>query len=455
LDMLDNLTDVPSETQKLKYKDAILNLIKKGISNKVPNEIYKILDINNEVLQEAPKDKVDAPDSPDEPDKPIGKDSPDTNMKDDSTGNVTPPKGLDTAPHGGEGNDIFKDEPMPDAEMPGESGAGGEEGNDKELSIVKYNEKLKSSKLIDKQKTQSEPGFKFNGDSKFYEENYVAQDPKGSLLIAVPNTVEYSVDKGFIDQIALPKIIKIAYNAIKSGRDVVLLGDYGLPYYNGKYSDNISGIIAKVLREKFKNFIKFDTWNPQDYYSFVSNTSVWKELKSRTEAHNAELKAALYLFLLATNRDSETVKKLKSKNVDSVLLKWGFPDTDLNMQTDKEEINRIVFPDSFGNPETLASYIIKTYLQLLRVNLLKKVIQYEKEDMVCIIPTDANTSWVLNNSFRELDSIQKSKAAEAQKAAKDAKDAKSEKTPKTKPEAKPEAKPEKQIGVPKKTEGPK
>jgi hypothetical protein len=188
-----------------------------------------------------------------------------------------------------------------------------------------------------------------------------------------------------------------------------MLGDYGLPYYNGKYSESVSGFIAKVLNEKFKGRIKFDTWNPQDYYAFTSNTGVWKEVKSRTKTKNAEMKTALYLFLLATEIPENEVKKLKTDDVNEVLIQWGFTDTNPNMQVNKEDIFRVIFPDNYNNPETQASYIIKTYLQLLRVNMLKKVIQYEKDSKVVIIPTDANTSWSLNNSFKELDSIQKSK----------------------------------------------
>jgi hypothetical protein len=41
--------------------------------------------------------------------------------------------------------------------------------------------------------------------------------------------------------------------------------------------------------------------------------------------------------------------------------------------------------------------------------MLKKVIQYEKEGKSVIVPTDINTSWILNDSFDDLDKIQKPK----------------------------------------------
>lgn len=426
LDMTDNLTDAPSEKQKLKYKNAIEALIADGISDEIPTVIPKLLGIKQK-LQEAPKPK---PPKPGEGD--AVEDFGPPPKEDDSKGSPAPddaPEPTDSGEDVGAdagGEDLFGDEPGggggglddgPD-DMGGPEGdaEGGPDAGGEELSIVQFNNKLKSSKKIDKQKTSPEPGFEFGGENDFYNDNYVAQDSKGSLLIAVPNVGGGgNTDLDFIKRVALPKIIRVVYEAMKSGREVVMLGDYGLPYYNGKYSESVSGFIAKVLNEKFKGRVKFDTWNPQDYYAFTSNTGVWKEVKARTEAENAEMKAALYLFLLATDRTEDEVRKLKTDDVNEVLSQWGFTDTDPNMQVNKEDILRVIFPDKYNNPESEASYIIKTYLQLLRVNMLKKVIQYEKDNKVVIIPTDANTSWSLNNSFKELDNIQQSKKAQVPK----------------------------------------
>lgn len=416
LDMTDNLTDAPSEKQKQKYKDAIETLIADGMAEEIPKPIYRLLHIE-ELLQEAPKPK---PPKPGEGD--AAEDFGPPPKEDNSSGQPASddaPDPMDSGGDAGDGEDLFGDEPgggggldggpddLGDAGPEGDAGpdAGGED-----LSIVQFNDKLKTSKKIDKQKTSPEPGFEFGGENDFYNDNYVGQTPKGSLLIGVPNVGGGgNTDLDFINKVALPKIIKVAYEAMKSGREVVMLGDYGLPYYEGKYSESVSGYVAKVLNEKFKGTIKFDTWNPQDYYAFTSNTGVWKDLKARTEAENPEMKAALYLFLLATDRTEDVVKKLKTDDVNEVLGQWGFVDTDPNMQVNKEDILRVIFPDTYSNPETKASYIIKTYLQLLRVNMLRKVIQYEKDNKVVIIPTDANTSWSLNNSFKELDNIQQSK----------------------------------------------
>lgn len=432
LDMTDNLTDAPSEKQKLKYKNAIETLIADGMSDEIPEPIYKLLGIKQE-LQEASKPK---PPKPGEGNaiEDFGPPPKEDTSKGSPPDDVTEPidSGEDAGTGSG-GEDLFGDESGgggggldagPD-DMGPEGDAGPDAGGE-ELSIVQFNDKLKSSKKIDKQKTSPEPGFEFGGENDFYNDNYVAQDSKGSLLIAVPNVGGGgNTDLDFIKRVVLPKIIKVVYEAMKSGREVVMLGDYGLPYYNGKYTESASGFIAKVLNEKFKGRVKFDTWNPQDYYAFTSNTGVWKEVKARTKAENPEMKAALYLFLLVTDKNEKEVKKLKTDDVNEVLSKWGFTDTDPNIQVNEEEILRVIFPDRFSNPESMASYIIKTYLQLLRVNMLKKVIQYEKDNKVVIIPTDANTSWSLNNSFKELDNIQKSKKAHVPKE-------------KPNPEAKPE-----------------
>ncbi len=390
LDMMDNLTDAPSEKQREKYKDAILNLIRLNLHKDVPVNILKLLNIkdvktSDKILQEAPK----------KPEK-----GGSTFRGDDIFGDIGVKKGIGFNDKSDFGNDNL------------DGGLVDEKSNDNskedELSIIHFNNKLKSSKKINKQKMSPEPGFKFGGENDFYNDNYVAQDSKGSLLIAIPSINNNNdIDLEFIKNVVLPKIIKVAYEAMKSGREVVMLGDYGLPYYNGKYSESASGFIAKILNDKFKGTIKFDTWNPQDYYAFTSNTQVWKELKARTQAENAEMKAALYLFLLATYREEDVVNKLKTDDVNKILNGWGFTDNNLNMQIDKEKILRIVFPDKYNNPETLASYIIKMYLQLLRVNMLKKVIQYERENKIVIVLADANTSWSLNKSFKNLQKIQR------------------------------------------------
>ena len=423
LDMMDNLTDVPSEQQKDKYRNAIQLLIDNGLSDVVPKQIFKLLGIQS--LTEAPKDKAKTDKAP--KDAPEPKDTAgDTGKPEDTSAGAEPGKdmpppdagseppqdagadsagGPDMGADAGVGGDIFGgDEPAGD-------GGGGEPdgGKDVKNSIVQYNDKLSKSKIIDKQKSEPEPGFDFANDNEFYRENYIGVTKNGSLLIGVPNVIQNNADEDFIKKSILPKIIKVAYQAIKNGKDVVLLGDYGLPYYNGKYSNNTSGMIAKVLNDKFKNTVLFDTWNPQDYYGFISNTAVWKELKQRTEAENVQIKSALYLFLLATNNDKKVLEKLKTDSVLEVLSKWGLTQNNLEMQEHEEEIYRVIFPDRYSSPETEASYIIKMYLQLLRVDMLKKVIRYEKEGKVVIVPTDANTSWGLNKSFKNLQKLQQPK----------------------------------------------
>jgi len=434
LDMLDNLTDAPTEKQKEKYRNAIQVLIDTNVAQDVPERILKLLGI--QALTEAPKDKVKPDKAPKDAPEPEGdagdKGKPEDTSAGGAPGKDMPPQdagqeppqdagapdsaggpkagGPDGAPDAGEpdaggaGGDIFGDE-APMGDEGGEPDAGGDAKN----SIVQYNDKLKQTKIINKQKSEPEPGFDFSNDNEFYRDNYISVTNHGSLLIGVPSVIDNNADKDFIKTAIIPKIIKVAYEAMKNGKDVVLMGDYGLPYYDGKYSNNTSGIIAKVLNSKFKNTILFDTWNPQDYYGFISNTSVWKELKKRTEAENVEIKSALYLFLLATNRDKKVLDKLKTDNVLEAISKWGLSQNNLEMEEHEDEIYRVIFPDRYSSPETQASYIIKMYLQLLRVDMLKKVIRYEKEGKAVIVPTDVNTSWILNKSFKDLQKLQQPK----------------------------------------------
>lgn len=412
LDMFDNLTDAPPEKQKEKYRNAIQYLVNKQLADNVPDVILKILQI--EVLTEAPDKKEKSP-VPEEPKK-EPKDAPVNEPTDDvggapedavDVGGGGDAGGANTEGPDAQGGDIFGEQPPAgEGDLPG----GDEAGNDgAENSIVQFNDKLNQSKIIDKQKTDAEPGFDFAHDNEFYRDNYISVTKNGSLLIGVPSVLQNNADKEFVKKSILPKIIKIAYNATKNGKDVVLFGEYGLPYYDGKYSNNVSGIIAKVLNDKFKNTILFDTINPQDYYGFISNTAVWKDLKARLEVENIDIKSALYLFLLATKQDKKTVNKLKTDDVIEHISKWGLSQNNIEMVDQQDEIYRVIFPDKYNSPETEPSHIIKMYLQLLRVNMLKKVIQYEKEGKVAIVPTDVNTSWTLNDSFKELQKIQQPK----------------------------------------------
>lgn len=422
LDMYNNITDAPSSNQKIKYKNAIQNLVDKNLADDVPEVLFKILDVTpvqREMIVEAPKDKPksDSKDTSEPskdsstPDTDTGNDTGDSSPSDtgedagEGTGDdmgTPPPSGAGSGGGGGSfggEDDILGDEPGGEDKPPEDGANAGDEN-----SIVKYNDKLNKSKVIQFQRTTELPDFNFEYDNDFYKENLLMQTGNGSLLIAVPNsTINSDID--FLKKVVIPKIIKAAYNAVKSGKEVVLMGDYGLPYYDGKYSNTASGMIAKVLNELFKNTISFDTWNPKDFEGFISNKEIWNELKARTETKNSEIKAALYLFLLATGREEELIKKLKSSDVVDTLLKWELPAERLNMQLHKDEILRTAFPDKYGNSETTASYIIKMYLQLLKVNMLKKVIEYEKKGKVVIVPADLSTTWSIGDSFKKLDKL--------------------------------------------------
>lgn len=394
LDMYDNLRDNPTKSQYTKYENSIRNLFNKGIKYDIPTEILNILGIIDEsVILEAPENKNDTKD----------KKSDDVGSKNSDTGENDIDSELNKSMSSSGDSDIGN---ITSVEEPGDVSTGEENDAENEKSITYYNDKLGKSKIIAKQRLTQDPGCSFD-DIDYYNDNYVSQTPTGSLMIAVPD-MQNPIYIDFVKETIMPKIIKVVYESIKIGKNVVLMGNNGLPYYNGKYDSSTCGKIAITLSKKFKNNILYDTWNPKYFYSFTSNVEFWNEFKSKTGVSDAEMKCTLYLFLLLFENNNK-ISSMKNEGVDTILLKWGLNPEYLNPQTHEDDIKRILFPDIYGNAETEASYIIKMYLHMLRVNLIKKVVHHEKKGNVCIVPVDSNTSWILHDSFENLDNISKPK----------------------------------------------
>ena len=398
LDIFDNLNDYPSENQVKKYRNAILNLKDSKNFSEVPDKILKLLNINiekniteQENADSKPKNKKD-------------------NESDDDTSDNSEKK---TNVSNKEFDDFNNDADSSEFNKKDGSNSKDSEDEKENTSIFKYNNKLKTSKIIYKQKiNEPEPGFDFSSNADVYDKYYVSKSKNGSILIAIPNSLQnedkYKVD--FVNKFILSKIFNVIDSAFKLKKNVVLLGNYGIPFIKGKYLNSVSGYIAKILRNKYNGNIKFDSWNYGDYTSFVSNSEIWKEVQSRTGANRNEIKAALYLFLLSTGRENiKSTQKLKTEEVLKILNRWGISDVNVQIPKIKDRIDRIIFPDDYGNAETFPSYIIKTYLQLLRVYMLKKVIKYEKNNYVVIVLSDTKTAWVLNDTFKELHNIKNNK----------------------------------------------
>jgi hypothetical protein len=320
---------------------------------------------------------------------------------------------------GAPGGDVFgKEEPMDD--MGGGAGEVPPEGGDEKSKISNYSEKLKSAKVIKYQKLQPEPGYKFEPDDNFYKSNYVGTTKNGSILLAVPTVDGKDKERAlnFIKKLVLPKIEPVIKNALSQQKRVVLMGDSGMPYIKGKYAPNEQGMIAKYLNEKYKGgYVIFDTWAPQEYFAFTSNDELWQEVKTRTDAKNLEIKSALYLYLLTTIHGRKFANKLKTENVLKTIESWGLSNEDVQQFTVQglAKIAGIVYPELTGNPETLASFIIKIYLHLLRVNMMQKVLKYEKEGKLVIVLSDEHTAWALKPSFDKMEEFKKEQKPPAEK----------------------------------------
>jgi hypothetical protein len=400
LDMHHNLSENPSSKQKEKYRNALVKLMEKGFKDKIPQILLDTLEIK-EMLAEAPKDPPEPPKDDKQPKGPAGK---------DPFGGGAGSPGGDPFSGGGAGAPAGGD-PFSDAGGEGgPGGPGGEEGGDKENSISKYND-LSAAKVIKFSRQEPDPGFDFSQPNvEFYTDNYVASSKDGSLMIATPKiTSNRDIDAlNFLKSVIIPQINESVKKALAATKRVVVIGDYGLPFDGKTYQNNEQGVIARYLNGKYpKGYVKFDTWNPKDYYSFISDTKIWTELKTRTEAKGSELKAAMYLNAILTG-NNELKAKLESKDVAKLCKEWGFDPA----STDKKQLLQVLHPEEFEQPQTLPSLIVNTYAYLLRVRLLEKINRYEKSGNVVIVPIDSTTSWILKDSFEKMEEMKPGQSEE-------------------------------------------
>ena len=391
IDMYLNMTDNPTKKQKEKYTNALYKLMQHGYKDMIPQQLLDLLEIK-EMLTEASKD------APKKDDAPL--DAPKGNE---------PSVGGDPAKSGG-GGDPFASgggsvgDPFADAGGPGGPGDAGE-GDEKENGVFKYNEKSASMQKMKFSREDPEPGFDFSKPNpKFYDDNYVSKSKNGSLMLAVPS-VKSNNDTGgitFIKSHVIGKILESIKAALKNQKRVVLIGNYGLPFDGEKYQNNEQGLIAKYLDGKFpKGYVLFDTWNPKDFKSFVSNTKIWKDLKERTDAKGSEIKAAMYLNAVAMN-NKDVQKQLNTPDVQKLCKEWG---VDLEAGVNADLVLKTAHPEWYDEEQTLVSLIINTYEYLLRVTLFEKVHRYELKGTAAIVPIDQSTAWVLKDSFEKMEEM--------------------------------------------------
>lgn len=412
-----------------------------GLLEKIDEDIRNFWKIVAEAEPESPKKnekppKEEKPPKPESaPKEPAADKSSSKNKTDNAPippegGAAEPPVGDMPPPGGGSpGADIFAGQDLGggaggggmDSMPPGgpEGEAGDAEGGDEDKSsIAFYTNKVNSNKIIKNQRRENEPDFDYSILSpeiiKYYNDNYIGNTENGSLIISVPSTDtislnSYDTNVKFITQNVLPKIDASVKKALQQEKRVVILGSNGLPSYDGDYSQDENGLIAWYLDKKYPEYIIYDTWNPSEYESFISNDKIWKEVKERTGAENLDIKSALYLYLVVSGK-LETAKRIHSKSVSEKISEWGIKNT-----ATAKQIYGVAYPESVDEPQTLASYIIKTYLQLLRVNMMQKLLKYEKEGKIVIVLADKNTAWTLAPSFKKSGEFEKEKEEEPTK----------------------------------------
>jgi len=413
LDMYDNLSDNPTEQQYTKYYNAIKFLIHQGIDkNLIPVQIYKLL--KQKGLTEADAEKSEPKDSA-PPEKDSSSDLPEPKSDEKSSPEPSAGEASNDTNSEPETNDGGTDEtePEPDAggEDFGDMGGGGDMGGDMGdepgdeeptdgeedtgEEITKYTDETNKIQGIKSQNNEPEPGFDFADDSEFYNDKYVGVSEKGSLIIGTPKIVDnQKKNLNFIKNSVLPKIDKIADSAESQGKKIILLGDTDYPYKNGKFKNDEHGIIAKYLMKKHKN-LGFDFWGHKDYASFKGDSRTFEGLKSKTQAEDTEIDATLYLYnSLFNGRDKEAESGLTEK-----LNEWGFSDVGLN---DSKSILNFLYPEMQSGIQTKSSFILKSYLHLMEVNLMKKLVNYESKNYVVIVPSDKDVAWKLSNSFKNI-----------------------------------------------------
>lgn len=398
LDMCDNLLDSPTEKQFNKYKNAILFLLQNGVNKSmIPNDIFvalglKKMSMTESILIEKDDKKNDEDSSKDEKEMDKGDKNNAVGDMNKSGGNIG-------------GIDPFADDPADNTPK------GDKQDNDDEQgeSIVKYNEEVNKIKKIKYQNSEPEPGFDFESDDSVYEDGYVGNSIKGSLLLATPHfsdISDYSKNEFFKNSV-LRRIYKSCKRAIESGKKIVFIGEYGNPVRNDMYQNNEQGIIAKFLTDKFGNNVSFDTWIPNEYKSFIEKDKIWKDLKQITKLSGSKIRSALYLYMLLLHGNDRLTQSLMSEKVVSVLQSWNIKpiDIDMSYKDSMKKIIEVLYPESVNKPQNEASFIMKVYYHLLMKDLIMKFIRFEKANKIAIVATSPQVAWELAPSVRNIDLI--------------------------------------------------
>lgn len=404
LDMYSNLLDNPSEKQFKKYKDAIMYLIKNGINvDLIPDSIMKILNIKKlqeEDTEKKSKDKDNTSDAKEPSKAPKSDKDTKPSSSDAETGGEEEKTNTNVNDDGAEGSDDDSDvelggntpplnnkSDMDDMDVDGsEMDDSVEDEEDEGEKITKFSDDASKIKKIKSQRIDSEPNFNFDITGKAYRKYYMGITENNSIIFAVPQI--YNQNKkfiSFVSNILTKYILPISKKSIKNNKKMVILEENDNNY---TYK-----LINRYLLSIYKNKkIKKDLYGYNDYLSFIRDSSFISKIKSASNMDDINIKSAIYLYFLL--RDGKKYKL--DEDVINKLNEWGL---DNNNLLDTDKIVDIIYPEIKGNVDNEASYIIKIFIQQLRIKLIKKVYNYEKLNYFCIVPSDKYTAWYLSSSF--------------------------------------------------------
>ena len=260
-------------------------------------------------------------------------------------------------------------------------------GEDEKGKVDYFSKKVKDAKKIILQRSEPEPDMDFAHFNDFIKDNYFSKTKNGSLMLPVPTLLKEG--KLFMDKVAVPYVKRFAQKSIDSNRKVIILTNASQQVLNYLRTNALSSFGNKVVVKE---------WNT------LYNDKLVSELKTRTETSSDKIKLAIKLYFIG----------IKGGNVnnldDSTLDGWG-----ISPDSDSKDIAKLLYPEYYDQPENEASFIVKTYLQLLQLYFIKNVIKFENSGYTVIAPVDKFTAWKLNKTFsKSMETILDKKAKETE-----------------------------------------
>lgn len=219
-----------------------------------------------------------------------------------------------------------------------------------------------------------------NVNLETYISEFIGQTKNKSLLLGIMD-----------DEILANNIIKIINSSIQNFENskVVLIFSDVISIKDILNNDNnIQFVIGNYLKSIIKN-LTFDTW-------FDADQSIIDDVIKRTNCSKDEVMAAIYCILKIRQSDKLLLDTFGIPSVIELLKYYGVNETSV------KSISSFIFPEDVGHLQNVISYIVKVFNHVLKVELLNKVIQYEKNGFKCIVLCNMNIAYELKNTFKNL-----------------------------------------------------